>query len=97
MNLANYIWGYKPIIGSNDHYPDTTLEKVILSDTKRACFPVTYNEVKYKIDGETALSIILQYVYYRGFQADSISYDEFPMKMDQVRKSEGPVVISVFP
>ena len=67
----------------------------MISDTKRASFPITYNGVKYQVDSETALSIILQYVYYRSFLGDAISYDEFPMKMDEVRSSQSPVVISV--
>ena len=32
MNLANYIWGYKPVIGSNDYYNAVTSEKVLLDD-----------------------------------------------------------------
>ena len=95
INFANYIWGYKPIIGSNDHYSASTSEKAVISDTRRACFPITYHNAKYQVDSETALSIILQYVYYRSFMPDTISYDEFPMKMDEVRSNQLPMVISV--
>lgn len=46
MNIANYIWGYKPVIGSNDYYSATTSEKVVHDEKNRAYFPITYDDTE---------------------------------------------------
>lgn len=95
MNIANYIWGYKPVIGSNDYYSATTSEKVVHDKKNRAYFPITYDDTKYDVDAETALNIILQYLFYTCLRDDAVSYDSFPKQLPRSLAKPHNVVISV--
>ena len=95
MNIKNYIWGYKPVIGSNDHYNATTSEKVIHDSKGRAYFSITYDEQKYDVDAETALNIILQYLFYTCLKDGDVSYDSFPKQLPRLLAKPHSVVISV--
>ena len=95
MNLRNYIWGYKPVIGSNELFDSKVSEKVTVSNTSRAQFTVMYNNETFFVDSESALSLILQYVYYRCFKTESISYDTFPFEMQAIREKSKPVAIAI--
>ena len=97
MNIANYIWGYKPVIGSNDAYNKATSEKVTVEGKEHATFSVTYNDKKETLDAETALSLVLQYVFYRCLDDNSISYDQYPLKLDVVRQQKQFTVIAIPP
>lgn len=97
MNIANYIWGYKPVIGSNDAYNKTTSEKVTAEGKEHATFSVTYNGKKETVDAETALSLILQYVFYRCLDDETIPYDQYPLKLDIVRQHKQFAVIALPP
>ena len=95
MNLRNYIWGYKPVIGSNECFDSKVSEKVTVFNTSRAQFTVMYNDETFFVDSESALSIILQYVYYRCFKTESISYDTFPFEMKAILENSKPVAIAI--
>lgn len=95
MNLANYIWGYKPVIGSNDYYNAVTSEKVLLDDKNRAYFQVTYDKQPYNVDSETALSIILQYLYYTCLKNETVNYSTFPQALPSLLNEPHNMVIAV--
>lgn len=95
MNLRNYIWGFKSVLGSNDFYDKSTSEKVTPVNTARSQFSVSYRDTSYSVDAEAALSIILQYVYYRCFKTESMTYDTFPFELQTIREGMKPVAISI--
>lgn len=94
--MDNYINGFKPIVGSNDYYNAIISGRATINDKSRAYFPITYNSVKYNVDAETALSLVLQYACYTIFKDPSITYDTFPMNMKLMLENPRNVILSVY-
>ena len=95
MNLANTIWGYKTLVGSNTLYSKDMCEKVNVDDKSRAVYSVKYNGKDTSLDVEVVVSLVLQYCYYRCLHTESVVYDTFPIELPELVKQPHCMAISV--
>lgn len=95
MNIANNIWGYKTVVGSNTLYSKDICEKVNVDNKEHALYTVKYNGKETSLDVEVVVSLVLQYCYYRCLHTESVAYDTFPMELPQLVKQPHSIAISV--
>ena len=103
MNIANYIWGYNAVIGTNsvvNKYSDEEREKYLKSNltlygSDRAIYNVRFNNEPLEVDVENVVSQIIQYLYYLSFKTSDDLYSDVPRISQQFKETGSTSVIAV--
>lgn len=103
MNIANYIWAYNAIIGTNEmvkEYTEEEREKYLKSNltlygNSRAMYSVRFNNAQLDVDVEDALSQIIEYMYYLTFKTRDDLYDNAPTVAQRFNETKSMSVLAV--
>ena len=95
MNIKNYIFRMKPLVGSNDSYSKDICSTAGVNDDTRALYTIQYNEGERILDVEIVQSIILQYCFYCCLRDENNDYDSFPIELPEMLKKDHSMIISV--
>lgn len=103
MNIANYIWAYNAVIGTNciaEKYSDEEKEKYLKSNlslygSDRAIYNVRFNNEPLEVDVEDVVSQIIQYLYYLCFKTSEDLYSDVPRIAKQFNETGSTSVIAV--